>query len=140
MNEELYTLISVCLFSVAMRCSLLDAGGNQISINAHLCTHLRHCSLLDTGGNQINVRAYLRAEEIRVLRREFSATLVTLHVLGQELSSKSEILMLSTEFCSGLGLRNVLPASEDDVIHVLRQVYSATSTVLLQLGRGNLRL
>ena len=44
------------------------------------------------------------------------------------------------EFCSGLGLHNVLPASEDDVIHVLRQVYSATSTVLLQLGRGNLRL
>ena len=58
----------------------------------------------------------------------------------QEGTSKLEILMLSTEFCSGLGLRNVLPASEDDVIHVLRHVYSSTSTVLLQLGRGNLRL
>ena len=34
----------------------------------------------------------------------------------------------------------MLPASEDDVIHVLRHVYSSTSTVLLQLGRGNLRL
>ena len=34
----------------------------------------------------------------------------------------------------------MLPASEDDVIHVFRWVSSATSTVLLELRRGNLSL
>ena len=50
------------------------------------------------------------------MRREFFTTLVTRHVLGQELS--------------------VQPASEDDVIHELRRVFSATSTIFLELRPG----
>jgi hypothetical protein len=34
----------------------------------------------------------------------------------------------------------VLPASEDDVIHMLRWVSSAISAILLELRRGNLHL
>jgi hypothetical protein len=39
-----------------------------------------------------------------------------------------------------LRLRNVQPASEDDVIHELRRVLSTTSTVFFELRRGNLCL
>ena len=76
------------------------------------------------------LRSYLRREEFREMRREFSTVLVTFHVLGDEISSRVSsylgILKLSSEFSSGLGLRNVPPASEDDVIHMLRRVSSAT--------------
>jgi hypothetical protein len=87
-----------------------------------------------------NLPAHLRGGEIRALRREFSTALATLHVLGQDLSSNLGILKLSQEFSSDLRLRNLQAASEDDVIHELRRVFSATSTVFLELRRGNLRL
>ena len=83
-------------------------------------------------------------EEFHELRRELSVALVTLHVLGKEISSRVSsnlgILKLNSEFSSGLGLRNVLPASEDDVIHMVRRVSSAISEILLEVRRGNLRL
>jgi hypothetical protein len=83
------------LSTVSLRCSLLDAGRNQISMSddlrAHLSSHLCSVSLLfsllDAEGNQISMndddlRTYLRGEGIRALRREFSTALATLHVLG----------------------------------------------------------
>ncbi len=110
--------------------------------------HLRCFHLLDAGGNLTSnndeLHSYLWGEELRELRRELSTTLVTLHVLGKELSSRVSsnlgILKLMSEFSSGLGLCNVLPVSEDDVIHMIRWVSSTTSTILLELRRGNLRL
>ena len=144
MNDELRTILSAHLSSVSLRCSRLDTGEIQICSNGFLRAHLRRCSLLDAGGNQIsnnyNLRAILRGEEIRALRREFSATLVTLYVLGQEFSSSLGILKLSQQFSSGLQLRNVQPASEDDMLSELGRVSSATSSVFLELRRGNLRL
>jgi hypothetical protein len=78
------------------------------------------------------------------LRWELSAALVTLHVLGNEffsrVSSYLGILMLIRECSSGLGLRNVHPVSQEDVIHMLRRVSSAISEILLEVRRGNLRL
>ena len=148
MNDELRTHLSTCLSSVSLRCSRLDTGETQIHIKGFLRAHLRSCNLLDTGGNLTSsndeLHSYLLGEELRDLRRELSTALVTLHVLGKELSScvssNLGILKLSNEFSSGLGLRNVLPASEDDVIQMLRWVSSAISALLLELRRGNLRL
>jgi hypothetical protein len=111
------------------------------------------CSLLDAEGNQINndhFHAILRGEEIRALRREFSAALLTLYVMGLESSSSLGIHKLSHQFSSGLQLRNVHPASEDDMLLELGRVSSATSTVFhggtsplplfLELRCGNFRL
>ncbi len=145
MNDELRTHLSTCLSSVSLRCSRLDTGETQIHIKGFLRAHLRSCNLLDTGGNLTSsndeLHSYLLGEELRDLRRELSTALVTLHVLGKEISSRVSsdlgILKLSSEFSSGLGLRNVLPASEDDVIHMLRRV---SSVLLLEIRRGNLRL
>ena len=110
--------------SLQLRCSALSWTREGIRSALMLtCAHTYDAVLSWTQEGIRSLRTYLRGEEIRVLRREFSAALVTFHVLGEEFSSKSEILILSTEFFSGLGLRNVLPASEDDVIHVLRQVW-----------------
>ena len=144
MYDELRTILSTHLSSVSLRCSRLDTGKIQICLNGFLRAHLRRCSLLDVGGNQIsnndNLRTILRGEEIRALRREFSATLVTLYVLGQEFSSSLGILKLSQQFSSGLQLRNVQPASEDDMLFELGRVSSATSSVFLELRCGNLHL
>jgi hypothetical protein len=79
------------------------------------------------------LRTILRGEEIRALRREFSAALVTLYALGQEFSSSLGILHLSQQFSSGLQLRNVQPDSEDDMLLELGRVSSSTSTVFLEL-------
>jgi hypothetical protein len=131
MNDELRTHLSTRLSSVSLGCSGLATGETQI----HIKGFLRAPSSND------ELRSYLRGEELRELRRELSATL---HVLGKELSSRVSsnlgILKLSCELSSRLGLRNVLPASEDDVIHMLRRVSSAISAILLELRRGNLRL
>jgi hypothetical protein len=92
MNAELRTILSAHLSSVSLRCSRLDTGEIQIHVNGFLRAHLRRCSLLDAGGNQISnndhLRATLRGEEIRALRREFSAALLTLYVMGLESSSR----------------------------------------------------
>ncbi len=144
MNDDLRTILSAHLSSVSLRCSRLDTGEIQIHLNGFLRAHLRRCSLLDAGGNQIsnnaNLRAILRGEVIRALRREFSAALVTLYALGQEFSSTLGILKLSQQFSSGLQLRNVQLASEDDMLLELGRVSSATFTAFLELRRGNLRL
>ena len=144
MNAELRTILSAHLSSVSLRCSRLDMDDTQIHVNGFLRAHLRRCSLLDAGGNQISYndyfRAILRGEEIRALRREFSAALLTLYVMGLESSSSLGIHKLSQQFSSGLQLRNVQPASEDDMLLELGRVSSATSTVFLELRCGNLRL
>ena len=138
------TLLSTRLSLVSLRCSRLDTGETRIHIKGFLRAHLRRCNLLDAGGNLISnndeSRSYLRGEELRELRREFLAALLSLYLLGKESSSNSGILKLNSEFSSGLGLRNVLPASEDDVMQMLRRVSSATSTILDELRRGSLRL
>jgi hypothetical protein len=137
MNAELRTILSAHLSSVSLRCSRLDTDDTQIHVNGFLRAHLRRCSFLDAGGNQISnndhFRAILRGEEIRALRREFSAALLTLYVMGLEPSFSLGIHKLSQQFSSGLQLRNVQPASEDDMLLELGRVSSATSTVFLEL-------
>jgi hypothetical protein len=148
MDDELRTHLSTSLSSVSLRCSRLGTGETQIHIKGFLRAHLRRCNLLDAGGNLtsriVELRSYLCGEELRELRRELSAALVTRHVLGNELSSRVSsylgILKLSSQFSLGLGLRNVIPASEDDVIHMLWWVSSAISALLLEVRRGNLCL
>ena len=134
LSTRLRTLLSTRLSLVSLRCSRLDTGETRIHIKGFLRAHLRRCNLLDAGGNLISnndeSRSYLRGEELRELRREFLAALLSLYLLGKESSSNSGILKLNSEFSSGLGLRNVLPASEDDVMQMLRCVCSATSTIL----------
>jgi hypothetical protein len=133
-NDELRTHLSTRLSSVSLRCSGLATGETQIHIKGFLRAPRSNGEL----------RSYLREEGLRELRLELSSALVTLHVLGKELSScvssNLGILKLSSEFSSRLGLHNVLPASEDDVIHMLRRVSCAISAILLELNRGNLRL
>jgi hypothetical protein len=144
MNDNLRTRLSL----ISLRCSRLDTGETRIHIKGFLRAHLRYYNLLDAGGNLISnndeSRSYLRGEELRELRREFLTTLLSLYLLGREFSSEfssnSGILKLNNEFSSGLGLRNVLPASEDDVMQMLRRISSATSTILDELRRGSLRL
>jgi hypothetical protein len=140
MNDTLRTRLSL----VSLRCSRLDTGETRIHIRGFLRAHLRRCNLLDAGGNLISnndeSRSYRRGEELRELRREFLAALLSLYLLGREFSSNSGILKLQKEFSGGLGLRNVLPASEDDMMQMLIRVSFATSTILDELRRGSLRL